>query len=63
MNIEMMEEGQGGENRKETFFKKNHRKSFGSSKIVLTFVSAFAKKAAKKRSLKDLDINKQVVQD
>ena len=37
-------------------------KSFGSSKIVLTFASAFEKEAIKKSSLKDLDINKQVVQ-
>ena len=37
-------------------------KSFGSSKISLTFASAFRKKAVKKSSLKDLDINKQVVQ-
>ena len=41
---------------------KKLRKSFGSSKIVLTFASAFGKKAIKKSSLKDLDINKQVVQ-
>ena len=38
-------------------------KSFGSSKISLTFASAFRKKAVKKSSLKDLDINKQVVQE
>ena len=37
-------------------------KSFGSSKKVLTFASAFEKEAIKKSSLKDLDINKQVVQ-
>ena len=43
--------------------KKNFEKSFGSSKIVLTFASAFEKKAIKKSSLKDLDMNKQVVQD
>ena len=47
---------------KKTFWKKL-RKSFGGSKIVLTFASAFAKKAIKKSSLKDLDINKQVVQE
>jgi len=47
---------------KKTFLKKL-RKSFGSSKIVLTFASAFSKKAIKKSSLKDLDMNKQVVQD
>ena len=44
-------------------FEKKLRKSFGGSKIVLTFASAFAKKAIKKSSLKDLDINKQVVQE
>ena len=38
-------------------------KSFVSSKISLTFASAFQKKAIKKSSLKDLDISKQVVQD
>ena len=37
-------------------------KSFGSSKNSLIFASAFRKKAVKKSSLKDLDINKQVVQ-
>ena len=42
---------------------KKLRKSFGSSKIVLTLASAFEKKAIKKSSLKDLDMNKQVVQD
>ena len=47
---------------KKNFLKKT-RKSFGSSKIVLTFASAFEKKAIKKSSLKDLDMNKQVVQD
>ena len=47
-----------------TFFEKKLQKSFGGSKISLTFVSAFRKKAIKeKSSLKDLDINKQVVQD
>ena len=48
---------------KKNFFKKKLRKSFGSSKKVLTFASAFEKKAIKKSSLKDLDINKQVVRD
>ena len=47
---------------KKNFLKKTS-KSFGSSKIVLTFASAFEKKAIKKSSLKDLDMNKQVVQD
>ena len=44
-------------------FEKKLRKSFGSSKISLTFASAFETEAIKKSSLKDLDINKQVVQD
>ena len=45
-------------------FRKKLLKSFGSSKISLTFASAFRKKVVKeKSSLKDLDINKQVVQD
>ena len=44
-------------------FQKKLGKSFGSSKISLTFASAFRKKAIKKSSLKDLDISKQVVQD
>ena len=49
---------------KKNFFRKNFKKSFGSSKISLTFASAFRKKVVKeKSSLKDLDINKQVVQD
>ena len=48
---------------KKLFFWKFLLKSFGSSEKVLTFASAFEKKAIKKSSLKDLDINKQVVQD
>ena len=47
---------------KKNFFWKFLLKSFGGSKKVLTFASAFEKKAIKKSSLKDLDINKQVVQ-
>ena len=43
-------------------FQKKLRKSFAGSKIVLTFASAFEKEAIKKSSLKDLDMNKQVVQ-
>ena len=34
-------------NRSKKLFEKNLRKSFGSSKIVLTFASAFRKKAVK----------------
>ena len=44
-------------------FLKKLQKSFGSSKKVSTFASAFETKALKKSSLKDLDMNKQVVQD
>ena len=44
-------------------FEKKLRKSFGGSKKVLTFASDFKTKAIKKSSLKDLDMNKQVVQD
>ena len=43
-------------------FSKKLVKSFGSSKISLTFASAFETEALKKSSLKDLDMNKQVVQ-
>ena len=43
-------------------FQKKLVKSFGSSKISLTFASAFETEALKKSSLKDLDMNKQVVQ-
>ena len=43
-------------------FSKKLVKSFGSSKISLTFASAFEMEAIKKSSLKDLDMNKQVVQ-
>ena len=41
-------------------FSKKTSKSFGGSKKNLTFASAFRKKAIKKSSLKDLDMNKQV---
>ena len=47
---------------KKTFLKKKLLKSLVVSKIVLTFASAFETKALKKSSLKDLDMNKQVVQ-
>ena len=48
---------------KKKLFEKKLRKSFGGSEKVLTFASAFEKIAIKKSSLKDLDMNKQVVQD
>jgi hypothetical protein len=47
---------------KKNFLKKNFEKVLVVSKIVLTFASAFEKEAIKKSSLKDLDMNKQVVQ-
>ena len=62
-NAEQREGFERTDNQK-NFFEKKLQKSFGSSKISLTFASAFRKKAVKeKSSLKDLDINKQVVQD
>ena len=63
MSIEMMKRSWGWTTAQKKLFEKKLRKSFGGSKIVLTFASAFAKKAIKKSSLKDLDINKQVVQE
>ena len=48
---------------KKKFFKKNFEKVLVVREIVLTFASAFEKEAIKKSSLKDLDMNKQVVQD
>ena len=46
------------------FFKKKSLNCLARIKIRLTFASAFRKEAVlKKRSLKDLDMNKQVVQD
>ena len=48
---------------KKLFFENFSRKVLVVSEIVLTFASAFSKKAIKKSSLKDLDMNKQVVQD
>ena len=50
------------ESHSKNFFLKKLLKSLVVSKIVLTFASAFETKALKKSSLKDLDMNKQVVQ-
>ena len=47
---------------RKNFLKKFLRKSLVVRNKVLTFASAFEKKAIKKSSLKDLDMNKQVVQ-
>ena len=44
-------------------FEKKLQKDLVVQKKVLTFASAFEKIAIKKSSLKDLDMNKQVVQD
>ena len=48
---------------KKKLFGKNFKKVLVVQKKVLTFASAFEKIAIKKSSLKDLDMNKQVVQD
>ena len=48
---------------KKKLFEKNFEKVLVVQKKVLTFASAFETKAIKKSSLKDLDMNKQVVQD
>ena len=47
---------------RKTFFEKFLQKVLVVQKKVLTFASAFEKIAIKKSSLKDLDMNKQVVQ-
>ena len=62
MSIEMMGTELRMNNQSKKLFWKKLLKSFGGSEKVLTFASAFRKKAVKKSSLKDLDINKQVVQ-
>ena len=59
----MLERDKVMNNRSKKLFENFLRKSFGSSEKVLTFASDFRKKAMKKSSLKDLDMNKQVVQD
>ena len=48
---------------KKKLFEKNFEKVLVVQKKVLTFASAFETKAIKKSSLKDLDMNKQVVRD
>ena len=48
---------------KKNFLKKTSKKVLVVQKKLLTFASAFETKAIKKSSLKDLDMNKQVVQD
>ena len=63
MSIEILKRSLGHEPPLRKLFWKFLPKSFGGSKKVLTFASAFEKKAIKKSSLKDLDMNKQVVQD
>ena len=61
--IEILKVKLGSSNRSKKLFEKFLRKSLVVRKKVLTFASAFEKKAIKKSSLKDLDMNKQVVQD
>ena len=63
VQIEILKQSWGYELPLQKKLFKKIRKSFGSSKKVLTFASAFEKIAIKKSSLKDLDMNKQVVQD
>ena len=63
MSIEMLDKDKGLEPPLKKLFLIFFLKSFGGSEKVLTFASAFRKKAIKKSSLKDLDMNKQVVQD
>ena len=60
--IEILKVKLGSSNRSKKLFEKFLRKSLVVRKKVLTFASAFEKKAIKKSSLKDLDMNKQVVQ-
>ena len=60
--IEMLKVKLGSSNHSKKLFEKKLRKSLVVRNKVLTFASAFSKKAIKKSSLKDLDMNKQVVQ-
>ena len=61
--IEILKTKLGSSNRfKKKLFEKFLLKSLVVRNKVLTFASAFEKKAIKKSSLKDLDMNKQVVQ-
>ena len=60
--IEILKVKLGSSNHSKKLFEKFLRKSLVVQNKVLTFASAFSKKAIKKSSLKDLDMNKQVVQ-
>ena len=61
--IEILKVKLGSSNHsKKNFFEKKLLKSLVVRNKILTFASAFSKKALKKSSLKDLDMNKQVVQ-
>ena len=60
--IEILKVKLGSSNHSKKLFEKFLRKSLVVRNKVLTFASAFSKKAIKKSSLKDLDMNKQVVQ-
>ena len=61
--IEILKVKLGSSNHIEKLFEKFLRKDLVVKNKVLTFASAFETKAIKKSSLKDLDMNKQVVQD
>ena len=61
--IEILKVKLGSSNHSKKLFEKNLLKSLVVRNKVLTFASAFEKIAIKKSSLKDLDMNKQVVQD
>ena len=60
--IEILKVKLGSSNLLKKLFEKFLLKSLVVKNKVLTFASAFKKKAIKKSSLKDLDMNKQVVQ-
>ena len=60
--IEILKVKLGSSNHSKKLFEKFLRKSLVVRNKVLTFASAFEKIAIKKSSLKDLDMNKQVVQ-
>ena len=60
--IEILKVKLGSSNHSKKLFEKFLRKSLVVRNKVLTFASAFETKAIKKSSLKDLDMNKQVVQ-
>ena len=63
-NTEQREGFERTDNRKKTFFEKNFKKVLVVQKLALPLHPLSERKPLKKKSsLKDLDINKQVVQD